>query len=244
MNIVFIILGAILAFAAVKAILFFSRRAVYNIVDKRIERFQSDLIEKQVLEIQNMYRQIRGWRHDYRNHIQNMKIQLANGEYEKLADYLGQLADDLDTVDTVVKTGSVMADAILNSKLNTAEKTNIKINVKANIPENIPLTDVELCSVLGNMLDNAIEACAKLPESERFMRIYIGKLKEQFYLSVQNSAGSVRKEKGNYLSTKEGEHGYGLFRIDRVVKKYGGFVNRQNEEGVFAVEITLPIKNS
>lgn len=240
MDIIVIILAAILALAAAAAVFFLSRRAVYNMIDKRIERFQSELIEKQVREIQNMYRQIRGWRHDYRNHIQNMKIQLSNADYEKLSDYLGQLADDLDTVDTVIKTGNVMADAILNSKLNVAEKMNIKINVKANIPKNILLSDVELCSVLGNMLDNAIEACAKLPEEERFMRVYIGKLKGQLYLSVQNSSGSVRKEKGNYLSTKEGEHGYGLFRIDRVAKKYGGFVNRQNEEGIFATEITLP----
>ena len=222
---------------------FLLRKFLYNMIDKRIERFQSELIEKQVREIQNMYRQVRGWRHDYRNHINNMKIQLANENYGELEAYLDQLAEDLDTVDTVIKTGNVMADAILNSKLSVAEKMNVKINVKANIPENLLLSDVELCSVLGNMLDNAVEACSKLPEEERFIRVYIGKLKGQLYLSVQNSAGGVRKEKGYYLSTKEGEHGYGLFRIDRVAKKYGGFVNRQNEEGVFATEITLPIGN-
>jgi len=219
------------------------RRTVYDLIDRRIERFQSELIEKQVREIQNMYRQIRGWRHDYRNHIQNMKIQLDEGNLSGLSGYLDQLAGDLDTVDTVIKTGNVMADAILNSKLNIAEKLNVRLNVKANVPYDLPLTDVELCSMLGNMLDNATEACSALPESERFMRIYIGKLKGQLYLSVQNSAGEVRKSKGSYLSTKEGEHGYGLFRIDRVAKKYGGYVNRQNEEGVFATEITIPINN-
>lgn len=57
------------------------RRTLYTMIDRRIERFQSELIEKQVQEIQNMYRQVRGWRHDYRNHIQNMKIQLADGNY-------------------------------------------------------------------------------------------------------------------------------------------------------------------
>ncbi len=219
----------------------FLRRALYNMIDRRIERFQSELIEKQVREIQNMYRQVRGWRHDYRNHIQNMKIQLSEGNYERLAEYLSELADDLDTVDTVIKTGNVMADAILNSKLTVARKMNVRLNVKANVPEQLPMSDVELCSVLGNMLDNAVEACGSLPEEERFMRVYIGKLKGQMYLSVQNSAGKVRKEKGAYLSTKEGEHGYGLFRIDRIAKKYGGYVNRQNEEGIFATEIMIPL---
>ena len=219
------------------------RRTLYNMIDRQIERFQSELIEKQVREIQNMYRQVRGWRHDYRNHINNMKIQLSEGNYDKLSDYLNELADDLDTVDTVIKTGNVMADAILNSKLNVAEKMNIKLNVKANVPDKLPMSDVELCSMLGNILDNAVEACGTLPEEERFMRVYIGKLKGQLYLSVQNSAGKVRKSKNTYLSTKEGEHGYGLFRIDRVAKKYGGYVNRQNEEGVFATEIMVPLNS-
>lgn len=222
---------------------FLLRRTLYNMIDRRIERFQSELIEKQVCEIQNMYKQVRGWRHDYRNHIQNMKIQLAQGNYAELDSYLDSLADDLTTVDTVIKTGNVMADAILNSKLSVAEKLNIRINVKANIPNNIPLSNVELCAVLGNLLDNAAEACARLPESDRFMRIYIGCLKNQLYMSVQNSAGDVKKIAGRYLSTKqsEGEHGYGIFRIDRVAKKYGGYVNRQNEEGVFATEIMVPL---
>lgn len=240
-----IIIGAILLFIALCVIGFFViRRTLYNMIDRRIERFQSELIEKQVREIQNMYRQVRGWRHDYRNHINNMKIQLSQENYDGLSDYLNELADDLDTVDTVIKTGNVMADAILNSKLNVAEKMNVQLNVKANVPEALPMSDVELCSVLGNMLDNAVEACGTLPEEERFMRVYIGKLKGQLYLSVQNSAGKVRKEKGSYLSTKEGEHGYGLFRIDRVAKKYGGYVNRQNEEGIFATEIMIPLQTA
>lgn len=240
-----IIIGVIILLSAVCIIGFFLlRRTIYYMIDRRIERFQSELIEKQVREIQNMYRQVRGWRHDYRNHINNMKIQLSQENYDGLSDYLNELADDLDTVDTVIKTGNVMADAILNSKLAVAEKMKVQLNVKANVPEALPMSDVELCSVLGNMLDNAVEACGTLPEEERFMRVYIGKLKGQLYLSVQNSAGKVRKEKGSYLSTKEGEHGYGLFRIDRVAKKYGGYVNRQNEEGIFATEIMIPLKTA
>lgn len=242
MKYFFIILAALAVCALICVAIMALRRRFYTAVDRRIERFQSELIEKQVNEIQNMYRQVRGWRHDYRNHIQNMRILLSENNYAKLDSYLDELADDLNTVDTVIKTGNVMADAILNSKLSVAEKLNVKTAVKAAVPENIPLTDVELCAVLGNLLDNAAEACAKLDESERFLRVYIGRLKGQLYISVQNSAGAVKKVGGAYRSTKEGEHGYGLFRIDRIAKKYSGYVNRQNEEGVFATEIMLPLK--
>ncbi len=223
------------------AVFFFIRSFLFRMLDRRIARFQSELIEKQVREIENMYKQVRGWRHDYRNHIQNMKIQLDQGNYEGLGKYLMELAADLNAVDTVIKTGNVMADAILNSKLSVAEKTNIKCDVTANIPKRLPMTDVELCAIMGNLLDNAVEACAPLPEKERFIRVYIGQFQEQFYLSVQNSAGKVKKSGKTYLSTKAGgeNHGYGIFRIDHIVQKYGGYINRQHEPGVFATEIMI-----
>ena len=219
---------------------FLLRKLFYHLVDKRIARFQSDLISKQTVEIQNMYRQMQEWRHDYRNHIQNMKNRL-DGDQGELEQYLDELADDLTQTDTSIQTGNVMADAVLNSKLSVTEQKSIQLNVKAHIPKGIEMTDVEMCSVLGNLLDNAIEACEKLPCDKRFLRVYIDKFKGQFYLSVQNSSPSIQRDKGIFRTTKAGTHGFGLFRIDRIAKKYGGYVNRQYEEGVFATELLLPL---
>jgi sensor histidine kinase regulating citrate/malate metabolism len=109
----------------------------------------------------------------------------------------------------------------------------------------LPVSEIDLCIIIGNLLDNATEACMKLPdEKERFIRIYIDILKEQLYISVSNAVGgSVKKSGGNYLSTKEKDgHGFGLMRVDKIAEKYGGFINRQNEEGVFATEIMLPLR--
>ncbi len=237
---IIILLGALLLLAA---LFFLIRWIIIQTIDKRIERFQSDLISKQVQEIQNMYRQIRGWRHDYRNHIQNMRLQLNAKNYGALDAYLEELAGDLDSVDTTVKTGNVMADAILNSKLTEARRVEIPLHVKAAVPSGVPFSDVELCSLVGNLLDNAIEANLSVPKENRFLRILISGYKGQFYCSVQNASGRLRRNGTTYLSTKpHGDHGYGLFRIDRIIKKYGGFVNRQSEEGVFATEITVPLK--
>jgi len=87
-----------------------------------------------------------------------------------------------------------------------------------------------------------MEACQKLDNAdERFIRVYIDVMKGQLYISVSNAAGgAVRKHGAQYLSTKESDsHGFGLMRIDRVAAKYGGYVNRQNEDGVFATEVML-----
>jgi len=89
-----------------------------------------------------------------------------------------------------------------------------------------------------------MEACLKQHnEDDRFIRVYIGILKEQLYISVSNSVGGeVRKDGKNYLSTKNSSsHGFGLVRVDRIVDKYEGYINRQNEKGVFATEVMLPL---
>ena len=240
MNTAIVIAIIILCIAAIIIAFSLLRKLFYHLVDKRIEQFQSDLIAKQTVEIQNMYSQMQEWRHDYRNHIQNMKNRLDsdNGELEQ---YLDDLADDLTQADTSIKTGNVMADAVLNSKLSVASQKGIRLNVKAHIPDGVAMTDVELCSILGNLLDNAMEACEKLPVDTRFIRVYIDKFKGQFYLSVQNSSPAVQRDKGIFHTTKAGTHGFGLLRIDRIAKKYGGYVNRQYEEGVFATELLLPL---
>ena len=90
-------------------------------IDRRIAAYQSDLVKTHYAEVENMYRQMRGWRHDYRNHIQTMKAYAADGDLGAIRSYLDALDTDLRTVDTVIKTGNRMADAILNSKISLAD---------------------------------------------------------------------------------------------------------------------------
>lgn len=221
-------------------------RIFHKKIDERLAAYQSELIEKHCEEVQNIYATIRGWRHDYKNHISVMQAALRMNRLDELDAYLGELTVDLNTVDTVVKTGNVMADAILNSKLALAKKRDVRLDVTAAIPEGIPLSDVELCVIVGNLLDNATEACAAVGDpAERFIRVYIGAFKEQFYLCVTNSMSGARDRRGKTYRTTKGEgHGFGLARVDGVVKKYGGYVNRRHEEGVFGTEIMIPLRRS
>lgn len=211
-------------------------------IEKRIEAYQRELIEKHCEEVQNIYNTMRGWRHDYRNHISVMQASLKMNNLSELENYLSELNSDLNTVDTVIKTGNVMVDAILNSKLSLADKKNIKTDVTATVPKT-NISDVELCVIIGNLLDNAMEACLCIEnETERFIRIYIGIFKEQFYISVTNAMSGTPKRIGKtYKTTKGEEHGFGLMRIDGIVKKYGGYLKREHDEGVFGTEIMLPV---
>lgn len=212
-------------------------------LDRRIGRFQNELVDRHYAEVETMYRKMRGWRHDYHNHIQVLKAHMELARYDEAKQYLDMLNTDLTTVDTVIKTGNVMVDAILNSKLTLIKEKGIHVDAAAIVPQDVPFSGIDLSVLIGNLLDNAMEACMRITgEDESFIRIYIDIVKKQLYISVTNSMNGRAKKRGlQYLSAKTGFHGFGLVRIDRIASKYGGFVNRQSEEGIFATEVMLPL---
>ncbi len=211
-------------------------------IDKRIEAYQSDLIRKYCDEVESMYKKMRGWRHDYHNHIQALQASMALGNYEEVNAYLRQLNDDLTTVDATVKTGRVMVDALLNAKMNIAAQNGIPVNAKLGIPDGTPVSDVDLCVIIGNLLDNAIEENKKLPGESRFIRIYAGQKNTQFYLVFTNAAGKKQKKRENLFPSGKGpEHGFGLSRVKSIVKKYEGLFSADSEDGGFTAEILIPL---
>lgn len=215
----------------------FSRR-----MDKKIAAYQQELLATHYAEVDNMYRQIRGWRHDYRNHIQVMKAYTAQGDMASISRYLDALDTDLNTVDTVIKTGNPMADAILNSKISLAKSRDIQVIADAHIPVKLCFSEIDLCCILGNLFDNAIEASQKLPEEKRLIRVYIDMKNTQLYISFTNFTGEGKLTRVGRLfrSTKGEGHGLGLMRIDATVDRLGGYLSRNSESGAFTTEILLP----
>ena len=205
--------------------------------------YQNKLMKQQMDEIENIYMTMRGWRHDYHNHLQSLKGYLSLNKVDQMKNYLNELETDLDSIDTLYHSGNLQLDSILNAKLAIAEKGQIRIHCDASIPPQLHVSDLDLCVILGNLLDNAIESCRKIENpDERFIRVYIGILKKQLYISITNATSeTVKQRTDHYFTTKRGDHGHGLKRVDQVVKKYDGYLNRQNEPGVFATEIVLPL---
>ena len=202
-------------------------------IEKQLASYQQELIETHYREVDNMYRQIRGWRHDYRNHIQTMKAYAAAGDWDAIQNYLDLLDTDLQTVDTVIKTGNPMTDAILNSKISLAKAKGIEVVADAHIPVRLKSSEIDLCCILGNLFDNAIEASMKLPEDKRLIRVYMDMKNTQLYISFTNfTAGKkMQKEGGLFRSTKGEGHGFGLVRIDAIVERLDGYISRNSEDG-------------
>ena len=118
--------------------------------DKRIARYQSDLVRQHSEEVEHMYHQTRGWRHDLKTHIQTMKAYVSLGEYQALEGYLDQLDQDLETVDQIVKTGNVRIDALLNSKLSLARARGIQVEARAFVPKELVVSEVDLGVIIGD----------------------------------------------------------------------------------------------
>lgn len=213
-----------------------------RLLDRRIAAYQRELMETHYAEVDNMYRQIRGWRHDYRNHIQAMKAYAAVEDWDSIRRYLDELDTDLSTIDTVVKTGNRMTDAILNSKISLAKSKGIPVVAEAHIPVELRFSAMDLCTIIGNLFDNAIEANLALPQESRMIRIYMDMKNTQLYLSFTNFTAQKKqkKENGRFRSTKGKGHGFGLVRIDAIVERLGGYLSRNSEDGAFTTEILLP----
>ena len=211
-------------------------------IDRRIAAYQSDLIATHYAEVENMYRQTRGWRHDYRNHIQVLKSYLAMGDIEAASHYLDVLDADLNTVDLAMKTGNKMTDIILNSKISLARSKNIQVVADAHVPVELSTAEIDLCIIIGNLFDNAIEACMALPKEERMIRVYMEMKNTLLYISFTNSTALKKQKKvnGRFFSSKGEGHGCGLVRIDTIIDRYQGYISRNSEDGAFTTEVLLP----
>ena len=112
------------------------------------------------------------------------------------------------------------------------------------LPEKLPISDVELCGIVGNMLDNAVNACAEIPEAERRIDLTIScPVETRFGIVAVNSFnGVVKQDGGRYLSTHRGGSGIGLSSIASIVERYDGVINFRHEGKEFFSGVMIPMR--
>ena len=206
----------------------------------KLVEYQTEQSEKHLNEVRSIHKEMRGYKHDFHHHLQALKGQLEAGEVDRALAYIEQLDNQLMNVDTLLKTGNVSLDAILSAKIAQAKAENIAVTVKANVPDALTISDLELSIVVGNLLDNAIEACRTVT-GERFIRIFISMKGTMLYFSMLNAAGAKKKKTGSLFAThKDGVHGFGLRRAEAILEKHGGWVKYNSEDGAFTSEFLVP----
>ena len=209
----------------------------------KLIEYQTEQSKKHLGEVRGIHAEMRGYKHDFHHHLQVLKSYLTSGEYDRAAAYIDELDEKLQNVDTMLKTGNVSLDAILSAKMSQAKQLGIAVSVKANVPDSLTLSDVELSILVGNLLDNAIEACQSVG-SEPFIRLYLSMKGSMLYFYMLNSAGEKREKIGSLFSSrKSGVHGFGLRRAESIIEEHGGWVKYNSEDGAFTSEFLVPAIN-
>ncbi len=206
----------------------------------KLMEYQTEQSERHLKEVRSIHTEMRGYKHDFHHHLQVLSGYLEAGELDRARQYIRELDEKLQNVDTLLKTGNVSLDAILSAKIAQAKADGIAVTVKVNVPDRLLLSDVELSVIVGNLLDNAIEACLAAG-GEKFIRLFMNIKGNMLYFSMLNSSGGKLPRSGGLFPTRKGgAHGLGLRRAEAIIQKHGGWVKYNSEDGAFTSEFLVP----
>lgn len=237
----------------------YSMKLYQEMLALNAERNRRAVLEKQVVsmeeharELERIYSGVRSMKHDMKNQLAVLENLMGlSGDREELSDYLGQLSRTLGKLDIPFQTGSTVVDSLLFMKYHEACEKFSRIRFEAEdliIPKDCGIQPTDLCIILGNALDNAIEACEKQEADAggrgRFIRLYSGCRQGMLLLTVENSFnGELKLLQGNLFpaTTKpDGEaHGIGLHNIRAAAERYRGGVSWEADENRFTLTVLL-----
>lgn len=192
--------------------------------------------------LEQLIYELKSGRHDYNNHLGVIYGLLEGAETEKAREYAGQLVKTAVEYQNLVNIPYPMMRAMLNYKLSTAKEQNISLHQNILVPEKLPLDEFDITVILGNLLDNAIEACMKVEENSRNISLTILFKPDYLIIQVENSmVQELAPENARNQTTKEDKenHGFGLNNIRYLVNKYNGLLKIEQEKDVFKVDIAL-----
>ncbi|MCM1388629.1 MAG: GHKL domain-containing protein [Bacillus sp. (in: Bacteria)] len=190
------------------------------------------------------YRNMERVRHDFKNHLLALQGFLEKEEWEKMRNYFRKIMDSADIIENGEEvTGDTAIDALLYGKRKLAADKNILWECDMRICPECPMETYDFCILLGNILDNAIEACVGMPDGEpRFLSIEAKTVKKCFLMEVKNSTVMQDIRELQY-SGKRGkkERGLGLSNIKETLRRYQGTMNVKVEENVFCISVLIPM---
>ena len=216
---------------------------------KEMTAILSEQIEKQVEyynKINKLYAEFRSFRHDFKNHILCIGGLISEGENEMAMDYIHEIENMAAFEKREFDTGNIMVDALLSDKKSKANTVGAKLIFDGFVPT-MGISNVDLCVIFSNAVDNAIEACAKgSSDEEKLITINSDFRQGCFFLKIMNPVFEQVNFKGKnkvLTSKKDSEHhGFGVANIVGTVEKYLGNTDISVNDGKFCLDLTLFLK--
>lgn len=188
------------------------------------------------------------WKHDYSNHLAVIHELIKSESYHQLSQYVSQQRESLPQTFPIISTGHPIIDAILTDKYAIAQSEHISFLYSVVLPNHFPINDIEITGILGNLLDNSIEACINIEQKKDtppLIKVFLKPQRSMFHIHVENSSPGnyLYKRNGQLDSTKTDQknHGKGLTHVKEIAERHSGFCNITAEKDCFTADVYIPL---
>jgi sensor histidine kinase regulating citrate/malate metabolism len=233
-------------------------RAIFLIVYSNIYMREKERAEAYGKALEQNYRQqlyymetledvigrLKSERHDFNHHLGVMYALLEDAENDKARDYAATLVDAAKEYRTMVNIPYSMLRAMLNYKLSAAKERGIALKLDTSLPAGLNLNEADLTVILGNMMDNAMEACAQVEKGSRYIALNLSYKPDYLIIMAENPFSGDTAAGGKRKTTKpdQNNHGFGLQNIEYLVQKHSGIMKLEPEPGIFRISLALLVE--
>ena len=238
-----VILSMVLLFSVLLYRLSRQREMELEIAQLRQE--QAEILERDYQALRRTYEGNAKLYHDLHNHIEAIYQCLTQGDIQEAIRYCEDLRTPVREISQTVWTGDKAIDYLISSKIALAEQEQIKTKVNVEYPHNTNIRSVDLTTILGNLLDNALEAAETAPDKLRFLNLTIRRINAMLIIKVENGYGNAPKqESGNLITSKadKASHCWGLKSVQTAADRYDGTITTDYKNGIFGAVVTLSFK--
>lgn len=211
----------------------------YRIENERIKR---QLLEEKYQSLNEIYGRNAKLYHDLNNHLNLLWQLLDEGKIEEAKTYISDISEPIRHMQKVTWTGEDMIDVVLNSKIEIMQEKSIDYQMNVEFPQNTGISETDICTILSNLLDNAIEAVEKLPRQEIPVKITMRSIKKILFIQIENPCIETEVPENRLPETSKTEkekHGWGLWNVSDIADKYQGTFQVESENGIFKAVVML-----
>lgn len=238
----------IIGILIINLVIFFLYGAIQDYYKQKMEKeefyYRMEIYGNQLDIMKNSYQKIRELRHDMRHHLSELKYLANNDEKTQLIHYIEDMEKHMLNAEEYVSSGNKEIDGTLNYLLQTAKKSLEEVDVSVSIPEGLEFHNYLFNVILGNLLENAIEAALKT--ERKYLKIHIKLKQSVLYINIENSFnGEVKLKEQKIVTSKKNtkEHGIGLDSVKRMVDEMNGMLDLRWKNGIFGVSVMFYLKD-
>lgn len=200
---------------------------------------------KQCEQVQKLWEDMREFRHNIKNQYVSEQVMLINGDYKELEQRYRTMIDYIQSEVLYASSGNLYIDSIINYKLSVMQNLNASIKCDLLIPKELPVNSDDMIVILGNLLDNSIDALKEVSNKEKQFQIKLVYDEPNLILLISNTYEGKRYSDtmNNYLTTKDNKdmHGIGLKSVKKIVDNYKGRIIYNDRDGIFEVKLHMII---